>query len=216
MLHLILQPVLQILLQTVIVQPPVQLAQQDKQLLPINQMEWVPNPPRPTLEWTLHRHHAPTSNNHKMAISNNHWCNHLYPLALSTLACRRIGHVGDGGLPMFPSHVMPLNKKEITIEYCSKPEVFAHYWILDSKQRTNGRNTNMIDKTDAGELHDVYWYGSMNRMLKAVVNCFTGTCIYSNGMYRYCTASRCTIYAAKSQKRCVTYLGFAFWWPLGV
>ena len=70
--------------------------------------------------------------------------------------CRRIGHVGDGGLPMFPSHVMPLNKKEITIEYCSKPEVFAHYWILDSKQRTNGRNTNMIDKTDAGELHDVY------------------------------------------------------------
>ena len=70
--------------------------------------------------------------------------------------CRRIGHIGDGGLPMFPSHVMPLNKKEITIEYCSKPEVFAHYWILDSKQRTNGRNTNMIDKTDAGELHDVY------------------------------------------------------------
>ena len=58
---------------------------------------------------------------------------------------RRIGRVGDGGLPIFPSHVMPLIKKEITIEYCSDPEVYAHYWILDSKQRPNGRNTNTID-----------------------------------------------------------------------
>ena len=50
----------------------------------------------------------------------------------------RSGLLGQNNLPLIPAYLIPLEKKGITKEHCSRPEVWSHFWILDPVQRDRG------------------------------------------------------------------------------
>ena len=65
-----------------------------------------------------------TASNHNSGqnITNNQYCS-----------------LGLNNLPRIPSYVLPKEKKSITANHCKQPHVWAHFWILDAKQRRAGK-----------------------------------------------------------------------------
>ena len=48
---------------------------------------------------------------------------------------RNVVYLGNNNLPTLPLNLLPMSKKDITIEYCQRPDVFRYFWVFDNDQR---------------------------------------------------------------------------------
>ena len=44
-------------------------------------------------------------------------------------------HLGNNNLPTLPLNLLPMSKKDITIEYCQRPDVFRYFCVFGNDQR---------------------------------------------------------------------------------